>query len=472
VAIQREVLGVSWYRSLTVTQRRILLALALSVVAVVGLLVWSVWSTLQAAQQLSPLPTPATAGESLLPTPTLSSTPTPTLIPSPTATPPFDVSRAGIVAGEVADARQSPTRWGTPLTVVDDTGMAQAIYAHFQRWAPVVPREKPVLEALHLWFWDPLRLDVVAQSEQAAVFYAPEVEELYLRRDWDGSLEILETQLAYGYARPLPDQYGDLVALIEAAPSLDRRLALTAIAEGDAFVSTLLYRGITPGGAGTNAVYKEISRTICPQWQTEDALLDDLSCLSFRLGADFAVAQYRSGGVQALDEMILRPPRSTEQLLDHERYVGFEEPEVLVPLDVGLGGDWILTATETLGQAVISAVLSEWSNGMAGEDVAVDWGGDLLQVWRGPDDGALSAWQIEWDDSSAAVRFYASLVEVLPRVLVPGLVNDTTAPAALPRGRWWSGRQGSVFLYRQAGMMWLIWGTDAATVETVGAGLP
>ncbi len=87
------------------------------------------------------------------------------------------------------------------MTVVDDTGMAQAIYAHFQRWTPEVLREKLVLEALHLWFWDPLRLDVVAQSEQAAAFYAPEVEELYLRRDWDGSLEILESQLAYVLAK-------------------------------------------------------------------------------------------------------------------------------------------------------------------------------------------------------------------------------------------------------------------------------
>ncbi len=462
----------NWYRSLTPTQRRILLALALSVVVVVSLLTWRVRSMLQAAQSLSPLPVPAAGGESVLPTPTPALTPTPNLAPSPTATSPFDISLAGIVASEVVDARQFTTRWGTPLTVVDDTGMARAIYAHFRRWAPVVPREKLVLEALHLWHWDPLRLDVVTHSEEAVAFYAPEVEGLYLRRDWDGSLETLETQLAYGYARALPDQYGDLVALIEAAPSLDRRLALTAIAEGDAFVSTLLYRGITPGKAGTDAVYEEISRAVCPQWQTEDTLLDDLSCLSFRLGVDFAVAQYQSGGIQALDEMILRPPRSTEQLLDHARYIGSEEPVVFVPLDAGLGGDWILTATETLGQAFIEIVLSQWSRGMAGEDVAVDWGGDLLQVWHGPDNGALSAWQIVWDDSSAAVRFHADLVEVLPRALVPGLIRDTQAPASLPRGRWWSGRQGSVFLYRRADTIWLIWGTDTTAVEAVGAALP
>lgn len=460
-----------WYRSLTPTLRRTVLGLALGVVVLAGMLAWSVWSMVQVAQSTSPLPLPSAGSESALPMPTPADTPTPTLIPSPTATPAFDISSAGIVAGEVADARQFAVRWGTPLTVVDDTGMAGAIYRHFRRFAPVVLREKLVLEALNLWLWDPLRLDVVTQSERAAAFYAPAAEELYLRRDWDGSLETLETQLAYGYARPLPDQHGDLVALIDAAPSLDRRLALAAVAEGDALVSTLLYRGITPGEAGTDAVYEEISRAICPLWQAEDALLDALSCLSFRLGAAFAIAQYQSGGVQALDEVILRPPRSTEQLLDHTRYVASEEPLVLVPLDVDLGGDWILTATETLGQAFIEIVLSEWSHSLAGEDVAVDWGGDVLQVWQGPDGDALSAWQIEWDDSFAAARFRAALVEVLPRALVPGLIRDTTAPVSLPRGRWWSGRQGSVFLYGRANTIWLIWGTDTAAIEMVGAGL-
>ena len=122
-----------WYRSLTPTLRRIVLALALSVMVLAGMLAWSVWSMLQVAQSISPLLTPAAANESVLPTPAPSLTLTPTLIPSPTATPPFDISSAGIVAGEVADARQFSVRWGTPLTVVDDTGMAGAIYRHFRR---------------------------------------------------------------------------------------------------------------------------------------------------------------------------------------------------------------------------------------------------------------------------------------------------------------------------------------------------
>ena len=168
-----------WYRSLTPTLRRTVLGSALGVVVLAGMLAWSVWSMVQVAQSTSPLPLPSAGSESALPMPTPADTPTPTLIPSPTATPAFDISSAGIVAGEVADARQFAVRWGTPLTVVDDTGMAGAIYRHFRRFVPVVLREKLVLEALNLWLWDPLRLDVVTQSERAAAFYAPAAEELY-----------------------------------------------------------------------------------------------------------------------------------------------------------------------------------------------------------------------------------------------------------------------------------------------------
>lgn len=460
-----------WYRSLTTAQRRILASMAVALVAVVGLLGWSVWSTLQAPATLSPVQSPL-ADDSVLPTPTAFHTPTVTPTPTPTATPQFDLSRAGIVAGQVADARQSASRWGTPLTIVDDAAMAQAIYGHYRRWEPLVLRHQILFEALHLWSWDSLRLDAVGQGEQTAAFYAPEVEELYLRQDWTGPLDQLETQLAYGYARPLPDQYGDLVKLVEEAPSLDRRLAVTAVAEGDALVSALLTRGIEPGGPGSRSVTDVVLRAVCPKWQIEDSLLDTLSCLSFRLGADFAIRRYLDGGIEALDETVLRPPRSTAQLLDPERYVDFHEPQVLVPLDVGLGQDWVLTATETLGQALLRIVLTTWSDGAAEDDAITGWEGDLLQVWQGPEESSLVVWQTEWDEAMTAARFYGTMIELLPRPLVRGLIRDKTAAPALPRGRWWSGRQGAVFLYRRSHSVWVIWSDDAAAVESAAIGIP
>jgi hypothetical protein len=465
---------VRWARSLTSKQRAILATLALSVIAVVSLLGWSIWRSLNAEAVDSPFAPPPTHATSVLPIPPpvtqTPSLPTATKVPAPTETPTtmpgFDVSQAGLVAADVSEARQSRTRWGTPLSLVDQTGMARALYRHYQNRPPVALQAQSSLQALNLWFWDALRLDIVSQASDTAVFYVPETQELLLRRDWDGALDTLETQLAYGYARALPDQYGDLTRLMDEATTLDRKLALTAVAEGDAFIALLLHRGLMPGSDASAALQAEVARAICPRWQIEDVLLEDLTCLAFRLGTEFAVAQYLDGGTDALDEAILRPPWSTEQLIDRDRYLAFEPPHLLTPLTPELAPGWTLTTTETLGQAIIGVTLAEWHDSGGEVDAQItDWGGDLLQIWEGPDDHSLAAWQISWDNVSAAVNIYGDLTEILPRQLVSGLIRDTTATAGLPRGRWWAGERGAAFLYRKVDTIWLIWGTDPATVE-------
>ncbi len=319
-----------WYRSLTQSQRLVLLILALSVVAVVLLLIWNVSLMLGARSAASPGVSP------LFPTaeaPLASDTPRPLASPFPTPTPvaTFDVSRAGVIAGAVADARQARTRWGTPLTLGDDTEMARALYAHYQARPPLVLRMRPALEALKMWDWDPLRLDVVGQAEETAAYYVPELGELYLRRDWGGAMATLEAHLAYGYARALPDQYGDLNAMLEESPSLDRRLALEAVADGDALVSVWLLHDAVPLEPGvpssqSDELRAEVARAVCPKWQVDNPLLQELSCLSLELGAPFMTARYQEGGAAAMDEAVLRPPRSTEQILHPDRYAASDEP--------------------------------------------------------------------------------------------------------------------------------------------------
>ncbi|MGC9348563.1 MAG: hypothetical protein ACP5JG_10535 [Anaerolineae bacterium] len=459
-----------WYRSLTTQQRAILIALAVSVIVVVGLLAWSVGSTMRTTpNSASPLATPV--GQSVLPTPGSVASATPTTSPSPTP-PLFDVSEAGVVAAEVAEARQSRTRWGTPLTLVEEYSLSVALYQWYERWPPLVQRARRPLELLNLWFWELLRPDVVAQSERTAALYAPQLEELYLRQDWNGDLDVLETQLAYGYARALPDQYGDLVTLMEDATSLDRQIALEAVADGDAMVSVWRYYGVEPGDREAAGLQERVADAICPYWRVDDPLLEDLSCLTLEIGTSFAGAQYREGGLAALDEVILRPPRSTEQILHPERYLAQDEPAVLVPLEPEFGQNWILTETETLGEALIGVLLLEWSEGQLQPDAALDWGGDLLQAWEGPEGSRVVLWQTAWDSARAAGRVYADLRDLMPDPLVGGFIRDTTVPADLPRGRWWAGSRGALFLYRRADEVWLIWGDDPEAVAFVGSSIP
>lgn len=466
-----DMIKVRWYRTLTPGQRRILLGLAVSLVAVLGLLGWNVWSTINLPQTPSPLPTP-TAPPTVRPSSTPTPTPTRTPSPTPTATPlpAFDIAQAGMIAAEVADARGRLPRWSTPLTLVNDQlGMSVILYQRYIAQPPLPLQIQPHLEALRLRLWGDARVDPVAQAPAVAALYASDTDELYLRRDWPGARDVLAWQIAYGYARALSDQYGDLPDLIAHADSLDRKLALSAAGDGDALFSLWLYAGVTPGSAQAQTLADAIGAATIPRWRTPDPLLDDLSQLSLKLGNTFVTDLYARSGAAAVDAAIMRPPRSTEQLLNIERYLEDDMPGLLTPLQPSLGRGWVLSYTETLGEALIRLALLEWSGGAVDTNSITNWGGDLLQVWAGPEGADAVLWQTTWDSSRDAVNFYGTLVEMLPRPLLPGLILDTTPAANLRGGRWWASRQGAVFLYRSLDRVWLVWGKDVTAVGTIGA---
>ncbi|MCU0519232.1 MAG: hypothetical protein MUF84_00860 [Anaerolineae bacterium] len=466
-----------WDESLTQRQRVILLALALSVIGVVSMLAWSVWSASGAAwSEPSPAPTPFFS-TSVTPAPT--STVDPTVLNVPTSTPEislpapaFDVFRAGYISAEVAAARQARTRYDTPLTLVDELDMARALYAHYRARPPLPMQVWQVLNVLGLWSPEPPRIDIVAQAELVASLYAPETAELYLRRDWDGQLAVVETQLAFGFARAYSDNYGDLAALQGDAGSIDRRLAIAAVAQGDAVVSVWLANGVMPAQPGSipgaaAAIRDDIARASCPRWRGDAELLSEVACLDLDLGVDFLSSRYWAEGTTAMDAVVLRPPRSTEQVLHPDRYAIPDEPLMLLPIEPALGPGWTLTRTDTLGEALMGLVVKAWSQGALGADAVTGWGGDLLQVWQGPESATVWAWQLAWDDSRTAASFYGNLLDLMPRALVKGLISDTTSPASLTGGRWWSGRQGTIYLYRCASHVWLVSGDDPAVVRAV-----
>ncbi|GEM_PF-585093 len=467
-----------WYKTLTLRQRRILLAMLVGLIAVLGLLGWNVWRAMSLMQMSSPLPTPTlrpTLTPSLTPTSTLTLTPSSTTTVTPL--PPFDIAQAGLIAVGVSDARGQLARWSTPLTLVNDKlGMSVILYRLYDAYPPLVLQLQPYLQALRLWFWEELRVDPVAQAPAVAALYASDTEELYLRRDWPGARDVLEWQIAYGYARAVPDQYGDLPRLIENADSLDHRLALAAVGDGDALFSLWRYAGAQPGSAQAQGLTDAIADAITPRWRLiTDPLLDGLSQLPLRLGAAFVTDLYAQGGTTAVDAAVLRPPRSTAQLLHVERYLADDMPRMVTSLQPQLGSGWVLSGTDTLGEALIYLTLLEWGDGeIDADDIAehtAHWNGDLLQVWGGPEGADAIVWQTVWDSSESAINFHDTLVEIMPQPLLPGPIDNTHPPARLLGGRWWAGSQGAIFIYHRADRVLLAWGTDVAAVETLGIAL-
>ncbi len=448
--------------ALTLRQRRVLLGLFIVLLLVLGGMGWFVWTTTRALPTVSLLPTPS-------PMPTWTPTPTLTPIPTPTSTPFFETGEAGQVAREVADAREVLPRWETPLTFVDTYDLSVILYRYYQETPPFPLSARRVLEVLDLWPSIDVEPDPVTQAEMVAATYLPEQRQLYIRRDWEESFRRLRSQAAYGYARALPEQYGDLARLRADATTVDQRLAIDALARGDALVTFWRYANVKPGSPAAEAMQGLIEPAMLPVWQDTSPELDALTRLSLNLGVDFALARYEAEGLSALDAALRNPPRTTEQVLHPLTYEEYEASALLEPLTPELDAGWTLTQTETVGQALMQLAFDTWSRD-AITLTAESWDGDLLQVWQGPGQAEVVLWQIAWDANRMAVDVEAQISALLPR-RVPGYVRETDRPEGLPRGTWWEGSQGAAFLYRYLDRMWLIWGDDPLAVQVVGAAL-
>lgn len=448
---------------MTSRQIRLLALMGVTLLAVVGVLGWSVWTTLNTpTATVSPLPTlsPLTLAP---PTPTAAPP-----IPMASPTPAFDFSEVGEISAAVSRARELLPRWETPFTFVTEYELSVILYHRYEEVQPFPVREQRTLQILDLWPTSPVRADVVAQAQAAGAIYISEEGQLYLRRDWAGSADILCKLLAYGYASALPEQYGNLNRLRAEAPTLDQRLALDALAEGDAWFTLTRYAGLAPDDPATAELSALIARAAFPQWRADDTVLD-LNWLSLTMGSRFAAARYADGGIPALDAALRRPPRSTEQLLHPERYAADDHPVLIEPAELQLGRGWELTLTETLGEALMQITFDAWSP-IGSAPIVSGWGGDLLQIWDGPDGARLYLWQTAWDAGQDAATLLPQFKELLPRRI--GYVRDTTLPAGLPHGNWWASFHGAAFLYRQANRIWLVWGDDPESVRAAAATLP
>jgi len=447
---------------LTPSQRRLLIGLGVVLVVVLGAMAWTVWTSLQAMPTISLIPTPS-------PAPTWTPTPTITPVPTVTPTPFFATGEAGEIARQVAEAREVLPRWETPLTFVDTYDLSVVLYRYYQETPPFPLSAQRMLMALDLWPAVDVEADPVSQAETIGAIYLPAERQLYLRRDWEDSFRKLRSQAAYGYARALSEQYGDLARLRADATSLDQILALDAAALGDALVTFWRYADVEPGSPGAEALQGLLEPAILPLWRDSSPELDALTRLSLELGRDFAVARYEAEGLSALDDILRQPPRTTEQLLHPLEYEAHGDFTALAPLEPDLDAGWTLTQTGMAGQALLQFTFEAWASEKMTTTVE-GWDGDLLQIWSGPEGDEVVLWQTVWDSRFDAFNVEAQVPARLPD-RVSGYVREAERPEGLLPGTWWEGSGGAAFFYRYLDRVWLVWGDDVEVVERVAAAL-
>lgn len=256
------------------------------------------------------------------------------------------------------------------------------------------------------------QLIVELYTEQVAGYYDPETSEMVVVRDGAPSEALTASEhvtYAHEVVHALQDQHFDLDAgeLAREDLSDDESLAITALIEGDASFSELLYLLERP--TLIEEFLNEIDATEFDSTTLDSAppLIYETLLFPYDEGYVFVEALYDEGGWEVVNAAFTDPPQSTEQILHPEKYLAREAPEVVEVADFtsSLGDDWELFDENTFGEYQIRVILQQSS---IPDDQAIDaaagWGGDTYVV-AGTDDVDAIHWVSTWETEEDALQF-------------------------------------------------------------------
>jgi hypothetical protein len=437
-------------------QRLTVLLLVVLVVVVlamtVGFIVTSIQSWKRAAPA-APQPFPSS-----LPTPVSSPSPSPTPLPTPEEGIWSQVQAARLfdqIAHQVETLRGLSPRAEVPLSFVD---------------------ERQILPYVALGLLPDASISI--DPHQAAGVYVPDQEQLYVvigRQEVGADDQAL---LGHAYAHALQDQHFDLGAMDARATSTDATLAVQALVEGDATLLAALYRYEDL----TVADWRHLEGLILEAEQPgygEDLDRSEawarLQRFPYREGRRFAEALFQAGGWEAINRAYADPPRSAEQVLHPERYLGEpgerDEPTRVVVPELGavLGEDWGMLLQGTLGEFVVGLYLDLLLPEEVSWEAADGWDGDTFAVWEREDGSRVLVWRTIWDSTAEAVEFEQALFALIPQRYLPAWPVDP--PRGLT-GRWWEMDAGAVCVSRVARYVIIAHAPDVNALANVMGVLP
>lgn len=470
----------------TPRQRLVLALMAMAVVLVFAVLGYSVVTTLR-EQPPYPLPiSPLPTGLSPLTTPTmatatLTATPTSSPTPAPTVTRPVPLSqiqsaRAVREVGRiVAEVRDLPPAEQVPVTFPTEHEVSIFLLQRYQEEQP--QGMLALYAALGLIpMLDPLPLpDVAVQASHISSLYLPDGQQIMLVAGRGPASPNDELALVHALAHALEDREFGLESLAPCRSTTDAALALAALVEGDAVLTTAHYAGVASDQEGIDRLAQMAADAEEPTYAplVGNSAFERLRLFPYLEGARLAAALYANGRWRGVNLAYARPPCSTEQVLHPERYLAGETvQEVTLPdLAPVLGEGWAQVWRDTLGELLIGLHLAvHLEDDTTAWDAAEGWAGDTFALWEDEEGRQMLVWRIAWDSRDEAEAFEWAYTLLTPRFRVPPLIA-AQLPFDLP-GRLWEGAAGTAYLTRAGRVVSVVWGPDTETVVAVAQALP
>jgi len=458
------------------SQRRIVLLLVLVVVLVFALFAGFIITSLETLEQAA-LPTAALEAVT-------SGSASPTPAPPATSTPvPKDGFWAHVrsarlfdqIAHQVEVERGLSPRAEVPLSFLEEREMEETLLDLFSQG-----RRDDTSQTYRAIGLMPEELPGLSVDAPAGI-YVPEHEQLYVTIGRPESDPATQALLAHAYVHALQDQHFDLQGMAVRAQTTDEWLALQALIEGDATLTTALYGDGNLASVDWDRWMELIVAAEHPDYG--DAVHNQKGWSRLRdfansEGRRFVVSLFERGGWEAVDAAYTAPPRSTEHILHPTRYLEAASPAlepsgpspVTVPtLGAMLGEGWELLEEDTVGEFVIALYLSQALIEERAKDAADGWEGDTLVIWGRKDGARFQVWRTLWSSTEDAHSFERGLRLAIPQRHLP--VRPIPPPRGRP-GRWWETENGTILLRRDGRYVIQVCAPDTNTLVNALEVLP
>lgn len=295
-------------------------------------------------------------------------------------------------------------------------------------------------------------LMAMAQSfmtEEVAGYYDWERKTLFVC-DWS-PVEEHNSVLAHEMTHVLQDQHFGLARISDPIEGISEPFSAgLAIAEGDAMATMVAVLGVDPV-RNTQVLYemadamqKELAGVDANGATGVSSTVPNIVEMAFMWyyieGTRYVAGLLKSGGWDAVNAALRKPPLSTEQIL-HPLTTGAPD----YPMNVRISPDTVPDATwvgsEILGEASLRLLFGQVMPMAQVLEAAAGWDGDRFGLWIGPDDQTImvvaSVWDSAVDARTAADAFNrltippTSLqVEFDKLVAVWGLAPEVSTPLA------------------------------------------
>ena len=254
----------------------------------------------------------------------------------------------------------------------------------------------------------------------------------------------------------------------EAEANQDQALALLALLEGDATVSSLLYiLHLSPTEIA--GLLQNVSALGSPEFDGAPPLIRKTLLFPYEAGAEFISAIQPDLGIwRSVNDVYKNPPLSTEQILHPSKYKAGETPiAVTLPSKVmSLGDDWELLQEDVLGEFFLRTYLESGLARPEAVRAAGGWGGDRFRLLGDGSGRRLFIVSIEWDSATDAQEFFGAYQKFTDQTR-KWMSNDADGATVV-----WHDRDRSVLLQLDNDRTFICIAPDAETVELIATLLP